>query len=145
MKKLISVILVLSALLSLFSCGKTDSGDKEVLSVEEMKMPTYKRGETVTLNVYNWGEYISDGSEDSFDVNREFEKYFNSTLSEKYGGIKIKVEYSTYPTNEDMYSKITNSAVSYDVITPSDYMIEKMKYNDETFKEKQGRSRENCS
>ena len=32
--------------------------------------------ETLTLNVYNWGEYISDGSEDSFDVNAEFEKYY---------------------------------------------------------------------
>lgn len=127
MKKVISVLLIFTALLSLFSCGANETDEKETLSVEEIKLPNYKKGETVTLNVYNWGEYISDGSEDSFDVNREFEKYFNSTLSEKYGGIKIKVEYSTYPTNEDMYSKITNSAVSYDVITPSDYMIEKMK------------------
>ena len=29
--------------------------------------------ETLTLNVYNWGEYISDGSEGSFDTIREFE------------------------------------------------------------------------
>ncbi|MBO5878955.1 MAG: extracellular solute-binding protein, partial [Clostridia bacterium] len=129
-KRLLSIFLIISVILlslSLFSCGNNSSDATQVaLSVEEMEMPEYKAGQTVTLNVYNWGEYISDGSEDSFDTNKEFENYFNSTLSEKYGGIKIKVEYSTYPTNEDMYSKLTNSAVSYDVITPSDYMIEKM-------------------
>ena len=32
-------------------------------------------GDTLTLNVYNWGEYISDGSEGSFDTIREFEKW----------------------------------------------------------------------
>ena len=32
-------------------------------------------GDAVVLNVYNWGEYISDGSEDSLDVNAEFEEY----------------------------------------------------------------------
>ena len=127
MKKLLFVFLFITVALSLISCNDGDSDNKNTLSVEDMEIPTYKKGETVTLKVYNWGEYISDGSEDSFDVNKEFEKYFNENLSDKYGGIKIKVEYSTYPTNEDMYSKITNSAVSYDVIVPSDYMIEKMK------------------
>ena len=130
-KRLLSIFLIISVILlslSLFSCGNNSSDATQVaLSVEEMEMPEYKAGQTVTLNVYNWGEYISDGSEDSFDTNKEFENYFNSTLSEKYGGIKIKVEYSTYPTNEDMYSKLTNSAVSYDIVIPSDYMIEKMK------------------
>ena len=33
----------------------------------------------LTLNVYNWGEYISDGSEDSFDTIREFEKWYEET------------------------------------------------------------------
>ena len=126
MKRIFATFLALITALSLFSCGKGDT-DNDVKSVEEINLPAYKKGENVTLNVYNWGEYISDGSEDSFDVNKEFEKHFNKNLSAKYGGIKIKVEYSTYPTNEDMYSKITNSAVSYDVIIPSDYMIQKMK------------------
>ena len=92
-----------------------------------MKMPTYKKGETVTLNVYNWGEYISDGSEDSFDVNREFEKYFNENLAQKYG-YKIKINYTTYATNEDMYSKLSSGAGDgvYDVIFPSDYMLQRM-------------------
>ena len=97
-----------------------------VISVEDIKRPDYKPGQTITLNVYNWGEYISDGSEGTLDVNAAFEEYFNQVLSSKYNGIKVKVEYSTYPTNEDMYSKLKNSAVSYDIVIPSDYMIEKL-------------------
>lgn len=78
-------------------------------------------GEVLTLNVYNWGEYISDGEDDSFNTNEEFEKYYY----EKYGK-HVKVEYSTYATNEDMFSKIKNSSVAYDIVIPSDYMIQKM-------------------
>ena len=77
--------------------------------------------ETLTLNVYNWGEYISDGSEDSFDTIREFEIWYEETY-----GQKVTVNYSTYASNEDMYNKISSGAVSYDVIIPSDYMIAKM-------------------
>ena len=80
---------------------------------------------TVTLYVYNWGEYISDGSEDSLNSNKAFEQYFNENLSSKYG-CKVKVNYSTYSSNEDMYAKISSGAVKYDVIVPSDYMIERM-------------------
>ena len=77
--------------------------------------------DTLTLNVYNWGEYISDGSEDSFDTIREFETWYEETY-----GQKVTVNYSTYASNEDMYNKISSGAVSYDVIIPSDYMIAKM-------------------
>ncbi|MCQ2480796.1 MAG: extracellular solute-binding protein, partial [Clostridia bacterium] len=68
-----------------------------------------------TLYVYNWGEYISDGSDDSLDVNKAFE--------EKYG---IKVVYDTYDNNEAMYAKLNSGGVSYDIVVPSDYMIERM-------------------
>lgn len=67
------------------------------------------------LFVYNWGEYISDGSEGSLDVNKAFE--------EKYG---IKVVYDTFDNNEVMYTKLKGGGVSYDVVIPSDYMIERM-------------------
>ena len=77
--------------------------------------------EKLTLNVYNWGEYISDGSEGSFDTIREFETWYEET-----DGQKVTVNYSTYASNEDMYNKISSGAVSYDVIIPSDYMIAKM-------------------
>ena len=78
-------------------------------------------GKGLTLNVYNWGEYISDGSEGSFNTVREFEKWYE----EAYGQ-KVTVNYSTFASNEDMYSKIASGAVSYDVIVPSDYMIARM-------------------
>lgn len=61
------------------------------------------------LNVYNWGDYIDES------VLKDFE--------EKYD---IKVNYDTYATNEDMYVKIKSGGSDYDVIIPSDYMIEKM-------------------
>ena len=77
--------------------------------------------DTLTINVYNWGEYISDGSEGSFDTIREFETWYEETY-----GQKVTVNYSTYASNEDMYNKISSGAVSYDVIIPSDYMIAKM-------------------
>ena len=87
---------------------------------------------TKTLNVYNWGEYISDEDDEEsglFDVNSAFEEYFNKYLADEYK-CYIKVNYSTYATNEDMYAKITNSAVAYDIVIPSDYMIQKMIAND---------------
>ncbi len=68
-----------------------------------------------TLYVYNWGEYISDGADDSLDVNEAFE--------EKYG---INVVYDVYDNNEVMYSKLKGGGVSYDVVIPSDYMIQRM-------------------
>ena len=68
-----------------------------------------------TLYVYNWGEYISNGEDESLDVNAAFE--------EKYG---IKVVYDTFDNNEVMYSKLKSGGVSYDVVIPSDYMIQRM-------------------
>jgi len=65
--------------------------------------------DTDTLNVYNWGDYIAP------EVIEEFEK--------EYG---IKVNYSTFDTNEDMYVKVKSGGNSYDVLFPSDYIIEKM-------------------
>ncbi len=73
------------------------------------------------LNVYNWGEYISDGSEDSFDTIKGFEAWYE----ENYGS-PVEVNYTTFASNEDMYAKLSSGAVSYDVIIPSDYMIARM-------------------
>lgn len=76
----------------------------------------YKGSEGTTINVFNWGEYISDTYEDGLiDVNSEFEKLTG-----------IKVNYVTYESNEDLYPKIKNGGASYDIIVPSDYMIERM-------------------
>ncbi len=67
------------------------------------------------LYVYNWGEYISDGEDDTLDVNAEFTK--------RYG---IEVIYDTFDNNEAMYSKLKSGGVVYDIVIPSDYMIERM-------------------
>ncbi|MBQ7114957.1 MAG: spermidine/putrescine ABC transporter substrate-binding protein [Clostridia bacterium] len=75
----------------------------------------YSHLEGTTLNVYNWGEYISDGSEGTLDVNKEFEK--------RYG---ITINYSNYESNENMYNKLQAGGANYDVIIPSDYMIAKL-------------------
>ena len=72
--------------------------------------------EQVTINVYNWGQYIADGSDDSLDIIAAFE--------EKHPN--IKVNYSTYDSNEIMYSKLTSGGITVDVIFPSDYMIARM-------------------
>ena len=104
MKKICSVILlfVLIALpvFAFASCGNRD---------------------TVTLYVYNWGEYISDGSEGSYNTNAAFETWYYETYGER-----VKVNYSTYSSNEDMYAKLSGGASKYDVIIPSDYMIARM-------------------
>ena len=72
-------------------------------------------GQAGEINVYNWGEYISNGEDGSMDVIAEFER--------QYG---IKVNYTNYETNEEMYNILKNSGSSYDVIIPSDYMIHKL-------------------
>lgn len=59
--------------------------------------------------VYNWGDYIDE------EVNRMFQ--------EETG---IKVVYEVYPTNEDMFAKLSAGGSKYDIVFPSDYMIEKM-------------------
>jgi len=120
-KRLVSLTLLLLLLFSLFAIPSFASESKEdkPLEYDQTKL---KGSGTLELNVYNWGEYISDGSEGSLNSNEEFEKY-----CQKKFGIKVKVNYSTYDTNENMYSKLKSSAVSYDIVIPSDYMIEKLK------------------
>ncbi|MBE6675079.1 MAG: extracellular solute-binding protein [Ruminococcaceae bacterium] len=87
--------------------------------------------ETVTLNVYNWGEYISDGGEDTLDVNKSFEEYYEDWYYKEHGKkIKVNVSYTTYASNEDLYAKLKSGAADYDVIIPSDYMIERLKSED---------------
>lgn len=72
--------------------------------------------DTVYLRVYNWGEYVSNGEDGTLDTIKEFERRFPH----------IKVDYTTYATNEELYAKLKSGAASYDVIFPSDYMISRM-------------------
>lgn len=78
-------------------------------------LPLCAAAEDVVLNVYNWGEYIPDGTDGYIDLNKEFTK-----------ATGIKVNYTTYQSNEEMYTKLSGGGVSYDIVIPSDYMISKM-------------------
>ena len=69
----------------------------------------------VTINVYNWGEYIANGTDGSPDVNEEFTRRTG-----------IKVNYTTFDSNESLYSKLVGGGADYDVIIPSDYMLSKL-------------------
>ena len=69
----------------------------------------------VTINVYNWAQYISDGSDGYLDVNAAFTK-----------ATGIKVNYMTYDTNESLYTKLRTGGTTYDVIVPSDYMVARL-------------------
>lgn len=74
------------------------------------------RQDKTVLNVYNWGMNIADGSDDTMDIIAEFERR----------NPDIDVRYSTYDSNEALYSKLKNGGVTVDVIIPSDYMIARM-------------------
>ena len=69
-----------------------------------------------TLNVFNWGEYIADGVDESLNVIEVFEELTG-----------IDVNYDNFDSNETMYSKLKSGAVSYDIVIPSDYMVQRMK------------------
>ena len=75
------------------------------------------RQEKITLNVYNWGMNMADGSDGTMDLIAEFEK--------RYPHIDVKM--SEYESNEVLYSKLKNGGISVDVIIPSDYMIDRMR------------------
>ncbi len=80
-----------------------------VLSCAACDSTPGSNGPKQSINVYNWGEYIDQSVLDDF---------------EELTG--IHVNYTTYASNEEMYSKIVSGAASYDVIIPSEYMISKM-------------------
>lgn len=71
------------------------------------------------VNVYNWGDYVANGMDGLKDVVAEFEKETG-----------IKVNYTTYDTNEELYNMLKNSNAEYDVIVPSEYMVTKLKSED---------------
>ncbi len=76
----------------------------------------YSGLEGTTLNIINWGEYISDGSEGTLDVIAAFEEV---------SGIDVNYDDST-ASNEAMYAKLKGGAVAVDIVIPSDYMIARM-------------------
>lgn len=113
MKKIIT--LILSLILALCAFPLSAFADDNYFDKDTIEYYKNLGLQGTTVNVYNWGEYISDGSEGSIDVVKEFEKLTG-----------CKVNYTNYESNENMYSKLTGGGVSYDVIVPSDYMIDKL-------------------
>lgn len=124
-KKNISVLLsFLLAVCSLSGCSADEETEVEeeeeievqTLTVEDMEYYTRFKDAGISINVYNWGEYISTGADEgTLNVNAEFTKLTG-----------IKVNYTNYATNEELYAKLKGGGTTYDVIIPSDYMISKM-------------------
>lgn len=110
MKKMFSLLMVFVLAFGLFiNAYAYDFENADYYNVPELK--------GTSINIYNWGEYISEEEDEEcymFDINAEFEKLTG-----------IKVNYSNYDTNEDLYSKIKSGGSSYDIIIPSDYMIQR--------------------
>ena len=94
MKKLLCLVLPVLLLVSL--CGCNQAADSRV-----------------TINVYNWGQYISPGDDGYIDVLALFEEEYPN----------IRVNYVTFDSNETMYAKMAGGGITVDVIIPSDYMV----------------------
>ena len=97
MKKIILYLAIL--LIALTSCTKKVEGTMENAN-ENIKEKLY---------VYNWGIYIDKS------VIGKFEDKYN-----------CEVIYDEFDTNEEMYAVVSSGARVYDVLCPTDYMIEKM-------------------
>ena len=93
MKKLFCILLALLIPLTLCSCAAAD--------------------QRTVINVYNWGQYMSQGEDGCIDVIAEFEKEYPD----------IRVNYVTFDSNETMYTKMAGGGITVDVIIPSDYMV----------------------
>jgi len=112
------LFLLLCAIVVLTGCSEEAVEEAEVAKLTVSDPGYYERfkDDDISINVYNWGEYIADGSDDGIlDVNAEFTKLTG-----------IKVNYSTYATNEELYAKLKGGGSSYDIIIPSEYMISRM-------------------
>ena len=117
--KLLAAALPLLALAGTFAPGAQAAGQTIPVTGDIEVSADYDwtrfAGDNITLNVYNWGLYISDGSDDSVDVLSAFEDLTG-----------IRVNYTTFDSNESLYAKMKSGGATYDVIFPSDYMVGRM-------------------
>ena len=123
-KKFLSVFSATVLLLTGFTgCSSSENASEEdeeivyhTLSVADPDYYSRFKGKDISINVYNWGEYISTGADEgTLNVNEEFTKLTG-----------IEVNYTNFATNEELYAKLKGGGASYDIIIPSDYMISKM-------------------
>ena len=113
-KKWLAVLGIVLVLAVLFLSGgeeaAVEEGEEDDGYVAYVTMPEHPVPMTgETISVYNWGDYIDPDVIDVFEAETG-----------------IRVIYETFETNEDMYAKIAMGGSSYDVIIPSDYMVERM-------------------
>lgn len=67
------------------------------------------------LKIYNWADYIGDG------VLEDFQAYYKEQTGEN-----IRIVYQTFDINEIMLTKIEKGHEDFDVVCPSEYIIERM-------------------
>ena len=96
----LAALIAAAAAVTVTGCGKSDKAAETA-------------SESNKLYVYNWGEYIDEDVKDMFE--------------EETG---IEVVYDVFETNEEMFPVIQAGGVKYDVVCPSDYMIQRMIEND---------------
>ena len=123
MKKRTVLVSLLAAALAFTGCQKIETTKDEDPAENVVSQTGDLEDETGTdvsvkagkqeVVVYNWGEYLDPVVLEMF--------------TEETG---IKVVYDEYETNEIMYPKVSSGAIAYDVICPSDYMVDKMRKND---------------
>lgn len=104
MKRTLSLLMLLAitcCFLPLFTSCNIEGGEKE--------------NEGEVLYIYNWGEYIADGSDGCEDLIEKFEAETG-----------IRVIYETFDSNETMFAMMQSGASVYDIVIPSDYMIERL-------------------
>lgn len=114
MKKTLSLLFSLLLLLSCFSIPAFAEEEGEEFDPSKLDQAYYTRfkGQNVSINVYNWGEYIDN---EEFDTNAQFEKVTG-----------IKVNYTTFASNEELFARLKSGGVHYDIIIPSDYMVARL-------------------
>lgn len=110
MKKILSLTISFLVLISAFALPVF--AEDEIFSADTIEYYKNLGLQGTVLNVYNWGEYIDD---EEVDVISEFERLTG-----------CDVNYTTFESNENMYSKLSGGGVSYDIIIPSDYMVERL-------------------
>ena len=126
-KVLCLIIAAVFAALALTACGSFPADEKrqptdeilESFGLDPELFSDYDYGQfygkEITINVANWGEYMSVNDDEITDVNEVFEALSG-----------ITVNYKSYASNETLYSKLLSGGANYDIVIPSDYMISKM-------------------
>ena len=117
MKKFIafSLAVLMMILSSVSAFGYFSEAEGYSTEVEDYEYYQKFQGQGIEIDVCNWGEYVANDSVNFLDVNEDFERLTG-----------IKVNYTLFASNEELYTKLKSGGACYDIIVPSDYMIGKM-------------------